>query len=81
VTRRGQRATPAATRNSVENLDLLHSVRTIEVGKLADLLLVDGDARVDIEAMSRVVVVIKDGTVYRDDTAPGGSHGCPGWLD
>ncbi len=62
-------AITAATRNSAENLDVLHSVGTIEVGKLADLLLVDGDPSVDIEAMSRVVLVTKDGTVYRDDTA------------
>jgi len=62
-------AITAATRNSAENLDVLHSVGTIEVGKLADLLLVDGDPSVDIESMSRVVLVTKDGTVYRDDTA------------
>lgn len=64
-------AITAATRNSAENLDLLHSVGTIEVGKLADLLLVDGDASIDIKAMSRVVLVIKDGTVHRDETTPG----------
>lgn len=62
-------AVTAATRNSAENLDMLNSVGTIEVGKCADLLLVDGDPSVDIEAVSRVVLVLKDGTVYRDDTA------------
>jgi imidazolonepropionase-like amidohydrolase len=62
-------AITAATRNSAENLDVLHSVGTIEVGKLADLLLVDGDPSVDIESMSRVVLVTKEGRVYRDDTA------------
>lgn len=61
-------AVTAATRNSAENLDMLNSVGTIEVGKCADLLLVDGDPSVDIEAVSRVVLVLKDGTVYRDDT-------------
>lgn len=59
----------AATRNSAENLDVLHTVGTIEVGKSADLLLVDGDPSTDIEAISRVVLVTKEGVVYRDDTA------------
>lgn len=62
-------AITAATRNSAENLDVLHDVGTIEVGKSADLLLVDGDPSVDITAVSQVVLVTKDGTIYRDDTA------------
>lgn len=61
-------AVTAATRNSAENLDMLNSVGTIEVGKFADLLLVDGDPSVDISAVNRVVMVMKDGVVYRDDT-------------
>jgi imidazolonepropionase-like amidohydrolase len=34
---------------------------TLEVGNLADLIVVDGNPLTDIEVMSRVVVVIKDG--------------------
>jgi imidazolonepropionase-like amidohydrolase len=36
---------------------------TLELAKLADLIVVDGNPLKDIEAMSRVVVVIKDGEV------------------
>jgi imidazolonepropionase-like amidohydrolase len=36
---------------------------TLEPGKLADLVVVDGDPLADIEAMSRVVMVIKDGKI------------------
>jgi len=59
----------AGTRHSAENLDLLHAVGTVEVGKLADLLLVDGDPTQDIRALASVVLVLKEGTVYRDDRA------------
>jgi hypothetical protein len=36
---------------------------------------VDGDPSVDIEAVSRVVLVMKDGIVYRDDTLADGHAG------
>lgn len=57
----------AVTRNAAENLDLLHDVGTIEVGKLADLIIVRGDPTQDIKAVSEVAFVMKDGQVYRDD--------------
>jgi imidazolonepropionase-like amidohydrolase len=37
---------------------------TIAPGKLADVILVDGDPTVDIRAIRRVVLTVKDGTVY-----------------
>ena len=37
---------------------------SIETGKLADLILVDGDPTVDISDIRRVVMVIRDGRVY-----------------
>lgn len=57
----------AATRNAAENLDLLHDVGTVEVGKLADLIVVGGDPTKDIRAIADVRFVMKDGTVYRID--------------
>ncbi len=36
---------------------------TLESGKLADLIVVDGNPLTDIEAMNRVFVVIKNGEV------------------
>jgi imidazolonepropionase-like amidohydrolase len=39
---------------------------TIEVGKLADILIVDGDPVADLGALERVVLVVKGGQVaYR----------------
>ena len=63
----------AATRGAAENLGLAHELGTLEVGKLADLVVVDGDPVADITATGRVVLVVKDGVVHRDelpDTGP-----------
>lgn len=57
----------AATRGAAENLGLAHDIGTLEVGKLADLVLVDGDPLADITATGRVVLVVKDGVVHRDE--------------
>jgi len=39
---------------------------TLEKGKIADLIIVDGDPLVDIDALKRVEVVVKDGKVAVD---------------
>jgi imidazolonepropionase-like amidohydrolase len=57
----------AATSAAAENLGLAHDLGTLAVGKLADLILVDGDPVADITATGRVVLVVKDGVVYRDE--------------
>src|SRR3954452_20116779 len=57
----------AATRGAAENLGLEHEIGTLEVGKLADLIVVDGDPVADITATGRVVLVVKDGVVHRDE--------------
>ena len=62
----------AATRNAAENLDVLDSVGTVELGKLADLILVAGDPTQDIGAMRQVAFVAKEGVVYRNDVTAGG---------
>lgn len=62
----------AATRNAAENLDVLDSVGTVEVGKLADLILVAGDPTQDIGAMRQVAFVAREGVVYRNDVTAGG---------
>jgi imidazolonepropionase-like amidohydrolase len=59
----------AATSAAAENLGLAHDLGTLAVGKLADLILVDGDPVADITATGRVVLVVKDGVVYRDELA------------
>ena len=57
----------SATRNAAENLGMLHEIGTLEVGKLADLVVVDGDPVADISATGRVTLVVKDGVVQRDE--------------
>lgn len=59
----------AATQHAAENLGLLHEIGTLEVGKLADLVVVDGDPSTDITATGRVALVVKDGVVCRDELA------------
>lgn len=38
---------------------------TVEVGKLADVIAVDGDPLLDISVLGRVDVVVKDGVIYK----------------
>lgn len=59
----------SATQNAADNLDLGHRIGTVETGKLADLIIVDGDPLTDIKRLSRVMLVAKEGLVYRDDLA------------
>lgn len=57
----------AATASAAQNLGLEHDIGTLEVGKVADLVLLDGDPVQDITATGRVVLVARDGVVYRDE--------------
>ncbi|WP_238006437.1 amidohydrolase family protein [Dactylosporangium sp. AC04546] len=51
----------AATRHAAANLGLADRIGTIEAGKVADLILVDGDPLADISALRRVRQVIQGG--------------------
>ena len=51
----------AATRNAAENLGLLDDTGSVEVGKRADLILVDGDPTADIGCLANVSHVISNG--------------------
>ena len=56
----------AGTRTSAYVCGHGDELGTLEVGKLADVIIVDGDPLRDIKAMSRVVMVIKGGEIaYR----------------
>jgi imidazolonepropionase-like amidohydrolase len=55
-----------ATKNGAELMGRGHELGTVEAGKLADLLVVDGDPIADIGALAdpaRIVTVMKGGTV------------------
>jgi imidazolonepropionase-like amidohydrolase len=54
----------AATRWGAEACRIVKDVGTIEVGKRADLLAIDGDPLKDMAAMERVSLVMKDGITY-----------------
>ncbi len=54
-------AIEAGTRNPAEALGLLRQTGTIEAGKSADLLVVDGDPSIDIGALRQVQAVFRQG--------------------
>ena len=57
----------AATQGGAELLGWSDRVGSIEPGKLADLVAVDGDPLADITAVERVRFVMKGGVVYRNN--------------
>jgi imidazolonepropionase-like amidohydrolase len=56
----------AATLTAAECIGCDEELGTVETGKLADLIAVDGDPLSDISAMERVRLVIKDGEVAKN---------------
>lgn len=52
-----------ATTNSAELLGLASEIGTLEPGKRADILVVEGDPLQDIRALKNVLVVLRDGAV------------------
>lgn len=57
-----------ATRQGAAFLGLEHQTGTIEVGKLADLVVLDRNPLEDIRATADIRYVVKDGRVYDGDT-------------
>ena len=51
----------SATRVTAEAIGFGHELGTLEPGKIADLIVVDGDPSRDVGALSRVKAVFKDG--------------------
>jgi imidazolonepropionase-like amidohydrolase len=54
------------TRNTAATIGMEEELGTLEPGKIADLVLVDGDPREDIFALLDVALVVKDGAVVVD---------------
>src|SRR5678809_301776 len=59
------RAIAAATRVNAQIIGRGAETGTIEPGKHADIIVVDGNPLFDIVALSRVGVVMKDGVIYK----------------
>jgi imidazolonepropionase-like amidohydrolase len=57
----------SATKHGAEVCNLEHEIGTLEEGKIADVIVVDGNPLVDLEALSSVVMVIHDGILIRND--------------
>jgi imidazolonepropionase-like amidohydrolase len=56
-----------ATVNSAELLGISDKAGTIEPGKWADIIAVDGDPTKDIHVMGQVKFVMKEGVVYKSE--------------
>jgi imidazolonepropionase-like amidohydrolase len=57
----------AATVSAAELLGMSENLGSIEKGKLADIVAVDGDPSKDLQSMGRVKFVMKDGVVYKNE--------------
>jgi imidazolonepropionase-like amidohydrolase len=66
------RAIAAATRVNAQIIGKARDLGSIEPGKIADIIVVNGNPLFDITALSHVEVVVKDGVVYKGGTASNG---------
>jgi imidazolonepropionase-like amidohydrolase len=55
----------AATKNAAHVCNLEHETRTLEAGKVADVLVVDGDPLNDIHTLTNTRMVLRDGVAIR----------------
>ena len=60
-------AIKCATVNAAELIGVSDKVGSIEKGKLADIVAVDGDPTQDIHVMGKVTFVMKDGVIYKNE--------------
>ena len=58
----------AATQNAAYVCGLENELGTLEAGKLADVLVVDGNPLLDVQALASVRLVIHNGAVIRDES-------------
>ena len=56
----------ASTRTAAELCGVLDTVGTVDVGKLADLIVVDGDPSADIARLHELRMVFKEGALVVD---------------
>ena len=63
-------ALQAATISGAELLNWSDRIGTIEAGKFADIIAIDGDPTHDINAIEKVAFVMKDGVTIKNNFAP-----------
>jgi len=57
----------AATVSAADHLNMSADIGSIEPGKFADIIAVDGDPLADITLLEHVTFVMKEGVIYRDE--------------
>jgi imidazolonepropionase-like amidohydrolase len=62
-------AIKCATVNAAELLGMKDQIGSIERGKLADIIAVDGDPLKDPQVFGKVIFVMKDGVIYKRQTS------------
>src|SRR5438477_6270587 len=63
-------ALQAATMNGAALLNWSDSIGTIEPGKFADIIALDGDPIQNINVIEKIVFVMKEGMTFKNDLAP-----------
>jgi len=71
------RAIAAATRVNAQIIGKGRELGSIEPGKIADIIVVNGNPMFDITALAHVEVVVKEGVVYKGGPAGDGSAARP----
>ena len=59
-------AIKSATVNASELIGINDKTGSIEKGKMADIIAVDGDPTKDIQSMGKVLFIMKDGKIYKN---------------
>jgi imidazolonepropionase-like amidohydrolase len=59
-----------ATRNGADLIGAADKIGSVQEGRFADLVAVDGDPLADVGQFEKVRFVMKGGVVYRKDGAP-----------
>ena len=62
-------AIKAATINAADLLGMKDQLGSIETGKLADIVAVDGDPLKDPQAFGKIIFVMKDGVIYKQQAS------------
>jgi len=62
-------AIKAATIYAAQLLGMKDQLGTIEVGKFADIVAVDGDPLTDAKVFGKIVFVMKDGIIFKEQSS------------